>query len=97
MRLIKTLKSNQQLATIKDLMVSDNNLSNFFETEEEFLSFRRSVLVWLMGNDPAIMNITVTSDIIQYNDMHTNNRAVLEGNMVKSVSDKQSFVYNPYN
>ncbi len=89
--------STNQLTTIKELVDSPNDISSFFETEKEFLAFRLSIITWLMGNDPAIMNITVTSDIVKYNKLDSNHRAVFEGNMVKYVSDKQSFVYNPNN
>jgi len=91
------LTLNNQLTVIKDLINTTNNVSTFFETEEEFLAFRRSVIDWLMGKDPAIINITVTSDIIKYNKLDRNHRALMIGNMVKYVSDKQSFVYNPHN
>lgn len=93
----KQLAVYNQLATIKDLINTSDSLTSFFDTEEEFLAFRRSVVTWLMGNDPAIFNITVTSDIIKYNELDRNHRALLVGNMIKNVSDKQSFVYNPHN
>lgn len=70
---------------------------SLFETEEEFLEFRRNLIEMLMGRDPIIMNITVTSDIIEYNKLNSNHRSILIGNMIKNVSDKQSFVYNPHN
>ena len=92
-----TVSSRLQLASFRALVTSTKSLSSFFETEEAFLAFRRSAVTWLMGNDPAILNITVTSDIIKYNALEYNERAVMAGNMIKSVSDRQSFVYNPHN
>jgi hypothetical protein len=70
---------------------------SLFETEEDFLEFRRNLISMLMGRDPIIMNVTLTSDIIKYNKLNSNHRCILEGNMIKNVSDKQSFVYNPHN
>jgi hypothetical protein len=91
------LALNNQFQAIKDLINSTNELERFFDTEEAFLEFRRRFVTWIMGNDPAIFNITVTSDIIKYNKLEGNPRSLLVGNMIKSVSDKQSFVYNPHN
>lgn len=93
----KELARVTDLTRITQLIETPNNLTNFFDTENEFLQFRAKFIEWLVGNDPVIMNITVTSDIIKYNKLEQNNRSILIGNMVKNVSDKQSFVYNPHN
>lgn len=70
--------------------------SNFFETAS-FLLLRKTLVTWLIGNDPVIMNITVTSDIIVYNKLESNHRSLVIGNKVKTVSSRTSFVYNPSN
>ena len=43
------------------------------------------------------MNIHITSDIVDYNKLNRNRRTIFVNNTVKHVSDKQSFVLNPYN
>lgn len=63
----------------------------------KYLSFRYFLLRKLVGKDPVVMNIHITSDIVDYNKLNRNRRTIFVNNTVKHVSDKQSFVLNPYN
>lgn len=57
-----------------------------------FNKIRLFLIELLIGRDlKVISNITVTSDIIQYN----NGVDLMIGGSIKYVSDRQSFVYNP--
>ncbi len=58
---------------------------------------RLELIKKIIGKDPVVMNITITSDIVDYNKLNRNSRTIFLNNTVKHVSDKQSFVYNPYN
>jgi hypothetical protein len=51
----------------------------------------------LVGKDPVVMNIHITSDIVDYNKLNRNTKTIFVNNTVKHVSSKQSFVLNPYN
>lgn len=93
----KDLARINEISRITQLIESPDKLTNFFDTEKEFLEFRNRLVTLLVGNDPVIMNITVTSDILDYNKLETNQRAILMGNMVKTVSERTSFVYSPSN
>lgn len=93
---LETIKNSESSENVDDIFILEpiKNLVGYFDTER-FLAFRRALVTWIMGNDPIVMNITVTSDIVEYNKLDTNERAIFAGNMVKKVSDKTSFVYNP--
>lgn len=63
----------------------------------KYLAFRYFLLTKLVGKDPVVMNIHITSDIVCYNKLFRNVRTVFHNNTVKQVSSRQSFVYNPNN
>lgn len=58
---------------------------------------RLELIKMLVDKDPVVMNITITSDIVDYNKLNRNSRTIFVNNNVKHVSDKQSFVLNPHN
>ena len=98
---------SKQLETINNDLVDDfevapdeltmiQNLISYFN-DEQFLAFRRRLVTWIMGKDPVIMNVTLTSDIIEYNKLDYNPRCIMEGNIVKRVSEQTSFIYGPSN
>lgn len=58
---------------------------------------RLELIKKIVGKDPVVMNIHITSDIVDYNKLNRNRRTIFVNNTVKHVSDKQSFVLNPYN
>ena len=58
---------------------------------------RLELIKKLVDKDPVVSNITITSDIVDYNKLNRNSRTIFVNNKVKHVSDKQSFVLNPYN
>lgn len=63
----------------------------------KYLDFRYFLLKKLVGKDPVVMNIHITSDIVSYNKLDRNLRVVFHNNTVKQVSSRQSFVYSPHN
>lgn len=62
----------------------------------KLLNLRFKLIKYLVGNTKVVMNITVTSDIVDYNKL-TSPSSIFYGNLVKTVSSRQSFVYNPSN
>ena len=60
----------------------------------KYLDLRFFLIKKIVGKDPVIMNIHVTSDIIKFNKLERNKRVVFHNNTVKTVSDRQSFVYS---
>jgi len=67
------------------------------KVELAYYAFRAYVVKKIVGNDPVIMNITITNDILKYNKIGTERHPILHGLQIKNVSDRQSFVYNPCN
>lgn len=63
--------------------------------KQQLLDMRFKLVKFIVGKDPVVMNITVTSDIIQYNKLRHNPRTIFHGNIVKHVSSRQSFVLSP--
>ena len=63
----------------------------------KYLEYRVLLIKKIVGKDPVVMNIHITSDIVDYNKLNRNRRTIFVNNTVKHVSDKQSFVLNPYN
>ena len=61
----------------------------------KYLDFRFYLVKKLIGKDPAIMNITITDDIIKYNKLYSNPRTIMVNTVIKHVSDRQSFVFQP--
>lgn len=49
----------------------------------------------LVDKKPVVMNITVTSDIVEYNELESSE--FFRDNKIRNVSGKQSFVYSPSN
>ncbi|MBV5346665.1 hypothetical protein JZU46_00310 [bacterium] len=71
------------------------NSFTFYFLKQSFLPLRFKLIKFLVGKDPVIMNLTITSDIVSYNKLDSNPRAIFIGNRVKSVCSRQSFVLNP--
>ena len=63
----------------------------------KYLEYRVLLIKKIVGKDPVVMNITITSDIVDFNKLNNNPRSIFCDNIVKSVSDKQSFVFSPNN
>lgn len=60
------------------------------------LNLRNYLIKKLVGTSPVLMNLTVTSDILQYNKIPSSN-SFTHNLKVRSVSSRQSFVYSPSN
>ena len=80
-------------------------LSKYFDFKLKLLTkvvgsdklLRLELIKRLVDKDPVVMNIHITSDIVEYNKLNRNSRTIFVNNTVKHVNDKQSFVLNPYN
>lgn len=64
---------------------------------KKYLEYRLKLVKELVGKDPVIMNVHITSDIVSFNKLDRNERVIFWGNTVKTVSSRQSFVFSPNN